>query len=169
MIKQYSFHLFLRLVSSMLSFPLWYNFPLLSMRITSWIVKKGQSMLNKIVCKNIELRATFFVRIVRFLINLWFATNPIEEADKQTKLRWRVVDHNHIRECYQYRKEFRTVYYACTFLPTTAAATTTATTTNNATVTTVLHKWASKIYMKPIALKIRLSVKKDNFWNYYIE
>ena len=30
----------LRPVSSMLTFPLWYNFPPISMRITSWIVKK---------------------------------------------------------------------------------------------------------------------------------
>ena len=78
---------FLRPVSSMLTFPLRYNSPPLSMRITSWIVKKESAYAEKIVRKKVELQATFFVRLVRSLLNLWFSTNQIEETDKQTKLR----------------------------------------------------------------------------------
>ena len=78
----------------MLTFPLRYNFPPLSMRITSWIVKKKSAYAEKIVRKKVELQATFFVRLVRSLINLWFSTNQIEETNKQTKLRWREVDHS---------------------------------------------------------------------------
>ena len=60
------------------------------MRITSWVVKKKKSALaEKIVRKKVELQATFFVRLVRL-------TNQIEETDKQTKLRWRVVDYSHM-------------------------------------------------------------------------
>ena len=69
----------LRPVFSMLTFPLQYNFLPLSMRITSWIVKKGQP---------------FFVRLVSSPINLWFSTNQIEETNKQIKLTWREVDHS---------------------------------------------------------------------------
>ena len=61
---------FLRPVSSMLTFPLRYNFPPLSMRITSWIVKKKSAYAEKVVRKKVELQATFFVRLVRSLINL---------------------------------------------------------------------------------------------------
>ena len=57
------------------------------MRITSWIVKKKSSHAEKVVRKKVELHATFFVRLVRSLINLPFSTNQIEETDKQTKLR----------------------------------------------------------------------------------
>ena len=96
----------------MLTIPLWYNFPPLSMRITNWIVKKKSTHAEKIFRKKVELQATFIVRIVHSLINLWFLANQIEETGKQTKLRWRVVDHSHIWQYYQYRKQFRTVYYA---------------------------------------------------------
>ena len=78
----------------MLTFPLRYNFPPISMCITSWIVKKKSAYAEKVVCKKVELQATFFVRLVRSLINLWFSTNQIEETNKQTKLRWREVDHS---------------------------------------------------------------------------
>ena len=71
----------------MLTFPLRYNSPPLSMRITSWIVKKKSAYAEKIFSKKVELQATFFVRLVRSLLNLWFSTNQIEETDKQTKLR----------------------------------------------------------------------------------
>ena len=78
----------------MLTFPLRYNFPPISMRITSWIVKKKSAYAEKVVRKKVELQATFFVRLVRSLINLWFSTNQIEETNKQTKLRWWEVDHS---------------------------------------------------------------------------
>ena len=54
----------------MLTFPHRYNFPPLSMCITSWIVKKKSAYAEKIVRKKVELQATFFVRLVRSLINL---------------------------------------------------------------------------------------------------
>ena len=60
----------IRPVSSMLTFPLWYNSLPLSMRITSWIVKKESAYAEKIVRKKVELQATFFVRLVRSLLNL---------------------------------------------------------------------------------------------------
>ena len=78
----------------MLTFPLRYNFPPLSMRITSWIIKKKSAYAEKIVRKKFELQATFFARLVRSLINIWFSTNQIEETNNQTKLRWREVDHS---------------------------------------------------------------------------
>ena len=53
----------------MLIFPLRYNFPPLSMRITSWIVKKKSAYAEKVVRKKVELQATLFVRLVRSLIN----------------------------------------------------------------------------------------------------
>ena len=56
----------------MLTLPLRYNFPPLSMRITSWMVKKKSAYAEKIVRKKVELQATFFVRLVRSLINLGF-------------------------------------------------------------------------------------------------
>ena len=84
-----------RPVSSMLTFPLRYNFPPLSMRITSWILKKKAAYAEKIFRKKVELQATFFVRLVRSLINLWFLTNQIEETNKQIKLNWREVDQSH--------------------------------------------------------------------------
>ena len=80
----------------MLTFLLRHNFPSLSMRITSWMVKKKSAHAEKIVHKNVELQATFFVRLMRFLINLSFSTKQIEETDKQTKLRWWVVDPSHM-------------------------------------------------------------------------
>ena len=43
----------------MLVFPIWYNFPPLSMRITSWIVKNAE----KVTHKKVELQTTFFVRL----------------------------------------------------------------------------------------------------------
>ena len=52
----------------MLTFPLRYNSPPLSIRITSWIVKKESAYAEKIVRKKVELQATFFV--VRSLLNL---------------------------------------------------------------------------------------------------
>ena len=76
----------------MLTFPLRYNFPPLSMRITSWIIKKKSAYAEKIVRKKFELQATFFARLVRSLINIWFSTNQIEETNNQTKLRWWEVD-----------------------------------------------------------------------------
>ena len=66
------------------------------MRITSWVVKKVSAHGEKIVRKKIQLQVTLFVHLMRSLINLWFLTNQIEEADKQTKLRWQVVDHSHM-------------------------------------------------------------------------
>ena len=47
----------------MLTFPLWYNIPPLSMRITSWIVKKKSAYAEKVARKKAELQATFFVRL----------------------------------------------------------------------------------------------------------
>ena len=76
-------------------FHFWYNFPPLSMRITSWIVKKSQPMLKKLSAKKVELQATISVHLVRSLINLRFSTNQIEETNKQIKLRWRKVDQSH--------------------------------------------------------------------------
>ena len=76
----------------MLNFPLQYNFPHLSMRKTSWIVKKKSTYAEKIVRQKVELQATFFVRLVRSLINLRFSTHQIEETNKQIKLRWQEVD-----------------------------------------------------------------------------
>ena len=49
----------LRPVSSMLTFPLWYNFPPLSMRITSWILKKSQPLLKKLSAKKLSSRQVF--------------------------------------------------------------------------------------------------------------
>ena len=54
----------------MLTFPFQYNFPPLSMRISSWIVKKESAYAEKIVRKKVELQATFLVRLVRSPINL---------------------------------------------------------------------------------------------------
>ena len=70
----------LRPVSSMLTSPLRYNFPPLSMRITSWIVKKKSVYAEKIVRKKVEHQANFFVRLVLSLMNFWFLTNQIEET-----------------------------------------------------------------------------------------
>ena len=56
--------------------------------------QKKSAYAEKVVCKKVELQATFFVRLVRSLINLWFSTNQIEETNKQIKLRWRGVDHS---------------------------------------------------------------------------
>ena len=52
------------------------------------------SHAEKIVHKKVELQATFFSTSCVLLINLWFSTNQIEETDKQTKLRWELVDHS---------------------------------------------------------------------------
>ena len=49
--------------------------------------QKKSAYAEKTVRKRVELQATFFVRLVRFLINLWFSTNQIEETNKRTKLR----------------------------------------------------------------------------------
>ena len=54
----------------MLTFPLRYNFLPISMRIASWIVKKTSAYAEKVVRKKVELQATFFVHLVRSLINL---------------------------------------------------------------------------------------------------
>ena len=78
----------------MLTFPLRYNFPPLSIRITSWIVKKKSVYADKVVRKNVELQGTFFGSLVRSLISLWFSNNQIEETNKQIKLRWREVNHS---------------------------------------------------------------------------
>ena len=130
----------------MLTFPLRYNFPPLSMRITSWIAKKKSAYAEKIVRKKVDFQAIFFVRLVRSLINIWFSTNQIEETNKQTKLRLWEVEHS----LGKYGKQFRTVYYACMSLPTATTGTTTAaaaaTTTNKSTATTVLLKWKSKLW-----------------------
>ena len=127
-----------RPVPSMLTFPLQCNFPPLSMRITSCIVQKKQPMIKKLSAKRLNPRQLSFVRLMRSLINLWFPTNQIKETikkpnkggGKSTTVTWR---------CYNYGKEFKTVCYACTFLPaatttgtiTAATATTTTTTTTN--------------------------------------
>ena len=123
----------------------------------SSIVKISPPMLKKLLAKKFNSRRFFFVLPVRSLINLCFLTNQVEKTDKQTKLRWLVVDHCHmamlslisspcdsgqlltilviaILIAYPYGKQFKTAY-ACTFLPAssilgknTATATTTATT-----------------------------------------
>ena len=80
----------------MLTFPLRYNVLPLSMHITRWIVKKESAHAEKHARKKVEFKATFFIRLVRSLIKLWFLTNQIEETDKQAKLRWQVVDHSHM-------------------------------------------------------------------------
>ena len=54
----------------MLTFLYQYNFPPLSMRITSWIVKKQSAHAGKTDRKKVELQANFFVHLVRSLINL---------------------------------------------------------------------------------------------------
>ena len=77
----FNFVLTLRPASSMLTFPLQYNFPPLSMRITSRIIQKKSAYAEKIVRKKVQLQATFFVRLVFSLINLWFLTNRIEETN----------------------------------------------------------------------------------------
>ena len=77
-----------------MTFPPWYKFPSLSMRITSWIVKKKSAYAEQVVCKKVKLQATFFVRLVRSLINLGSLTSQIKETNKQIKLRWREVDHS---------------------------------------------------------------------------
>ena len=46
----------LRPVSSMLAFPLRYNFPPLRTRITSWIVKKRQPLQKKLSAKKLNSR-----------------------------------------------------------------------------------------------------------------
>ena len=66
----------------MLTFLLRYNFPPLSMYITSWITKKKSAYAEKIVRQKVQLQATFFDRLVRSVINLWFSTNQIEETGK---------------------------------------------------------------------------------------
>ena len=55
--------------------------------------QKKTAYAEKVVLQKVELQATFFVRLVRSLIDLWFLTNQIEETNKQIKLRWREVDH----------------------------------------------------------------------------
>ena len=70
----------------MLTFSLWHSFPPLYMGITSRIIKKKSDYAEKIVCRNVELQATFFVRLVRSLINLWFSTSQTEETNKETKV-----------------------------------------------------------------------------------
>ena len=49
---------------------------------------------EKVVRKKVELQATFFVRLVRCLINLLLPTNQIEETNKQIRLRWQEVNHS---------------------------------------------------------------------------
>ena len=49
--------------------------------------QKKSGYAENIVRKKFELQATFFVRLVRSLINLSFSTNQIEETNKQIKLR----------------------------------------------------------------------------------
>ena len=118
--------------------------------------QKKSAYVEKVVRRKVELQATFFVCLVRSLIDLWFSNNRIEETNKQIKLRWRRFTTVSWR-WYQYGKQFRTIYYCCTFLPAAtttgttaaaAAATTTATTTNKSTATTVLHKWKSKLWRR---------------------
>ena len=53
-------------------------------------------MLKKLLAKKFDSRRFFFVSPVRSLINLWFLTNQVEKTDKQTKLRWLVVDQCHM-------------------------------------------------------------------------
>ena len=92
----------------------------------------------KVAHKKVRLQATFFVRLVRSLINLLFSTNQIEETDKQTKSRWRVVDHSHMAIL----SIWKTIYDCLLrlyVLPTGTTTAATATTANDATATTVLH------------------------------
>ena len=54
----------------------------------SWLDRQKKSGYSeKVVRKKVELQATFFVHLVRSLVNLWFSTNQIEETNKQIKLR----------------------------------------------------------------------------------
>ena len=78
----------------MLTFPLRFNFPPLSMRITNWMIKKRSASAEKVVREKVELYATFFVHLVHSLINLWFSTNQIKETNKQIKLRWWEADNS---------------------------------------------------------------------------
>ena len=55
--------------------PLRYNFLPLSVRITSWIVKKVSPYWKNCPQKTDELLGTFLVRVLRSFINLWFCTN----------------------------------------------------------------------------------------------
>ena len=55
--------------------PLRYNFLPLSVRITSWIVKKVSPYWKNCPQKTDELQGTFLVRVLRSFINLWFCTN----------------------------------------------------------------------------------------------
>ena len=49
--------------------------------------QKKSGYFEKVVRKKVELQATFFVHLVRSLVNLWFSTNQIEETNQQIKLR----------------------------------------------------------------------------------
>ena len=49
--------------------------------------QKKSAYAEKVVHKKVELQATFFVRLVRSVINLLFLTNQIEGTNKQTKLK----------------------------------------------------------------------------------
>ena len=67
----------------MLTFPLRYSFLPLSMRITSWIVKKSQPMLKKLSAKKLTPGDIFCPpRAFSY------------KSNKQIKLRWREVDHS---------------------------------------------------------------------------
>ena len=58
LIRDVIISLSLRPVSSMLTFPLRYNFPPLSMCITSWIAKKKSAYAEKVVREKVEFQAT---------------------------------------------------------------------------------------------------------------
>ena len=117
--------------------------------------QKKSAYAEKVVRKKVELYATFFVRLVRSLINLWFSTNQIEETNKQIKLRWREVDYS-LMVMLSAWKIVQNCLLLLYFLPrattsgttTAASATTTATTTNKSTATRVLHKWKSKLWRR---------------------
>ena len=110
---------------------------------------KKSAHAEKIVRKKAELQATFFVRLVRSYANLWLLTNQIEETDKQTKLRWRVVDHSHIEMLLIWKTIYnclRRLYIFTNSNNNRKNYCSTATTTNNATVATILGKWKSVLW-----------------------
>ena len=79
----------------MLTFPLRYNFPVLRMRTTSWIVKKNSAYAEKIARKKVELQATCFCPPRAFSYKSFdFRPMTLKKLNKQTKLRWWEVDHS---------------------------------------------------------------------------
>ena len=117
----------------MLTSPLRYNFPPLSMRITSRIIKKRSAYAEKIVREKVELQATFFVRLMRSVINLLFLTNQIEGTNKQTKPK---RSHGNAVSMENSLELSTTLAYLYQQQPTTGTTTAAVTTTNKSTAAT---------------------------------